>query len=620
MSDIIRLLPDSVANQIAAGEVIQRPASAVKELMENSIDAGATDIKLIIKDAGKTLIQVIDNGCGMSEIDARMSFERYATSKIKQAKDLFAIHTLGFRGEALASIAAIAQVEMKTKKIEDELGTYIEIEGSKIKNQSPCNCPDGTSVSVKNLFFNVPARRNFLKSNNAETRHIIEEFQRIVLGAPDISFSMFNNNRIIFKINKSNLKQRIVATFGNNYNERLIPVKLKTNFIKISGFIGKPEYAKKTRGEQYFFVNNRFIKHPYLNHAVNNAYQELIPKEAFPSYFIYFDVAPKTIDININPTKIEVNFQDNTIIYSILRSAIKYSLGKYSITPTIDFNIEQSVDLPPDYDNKPVKQPSVHINPDYNPFNIELKNKFINKESSRTISNKKNWYKLFEKNKEGNSNELENNIKIINQQEDQPIKQISEKNIFEKTNNNILQLQNHYILTNIKSGLIIIDQQKAHERILYERFIDIFKSKKSISQQQLFPQSITFTASDAELIRGLKKEIQTLGFVINELQNKQNTFVINGAPADIPDENIKELLEKIIENYKKNQTINTDKKINLALSTARNMAIKPGKKLQIEEMKTLINELFTCKIPDVSPDGEPTLTIISTDELDKRFK
>ncbi|MBE9481793.1 MAG: DNA mismatch repair endonuclease MutL, partial [Bacteroidetes bacterium] len=336
MTDIIRLLPDSVANKIAAGEVIQRPASAAKELLENAIDSGASAIKLIVKDAGKTLIKVIDNGCGMSETDARMCFERHATSKIQKADDLFAIRTMGFRGEALASIAAISQIEIKTKRIEDELGTSIEIEGAEVKSQNADNCPNGTSIAVKNLFFNVPARRNFLKSNTAETRHIIEEFNRIALVNPQISFSMFHNNKQVFQLYPSTLKQRIIALFGNMYKQRLVPVEQKSDIVNISGFIGKPEFAKKTRGEQYFFANNRFIKHPYLNHSVNGAFKELLPSDTYPAYFLYLEVDPKMIDVNIHPTKTEVNFQDDKLIYSILRATLKQSLGKFSITPTLD--------------------------------------------------------------------------------------------------------------------------------------------------------------------------------------------------------------------------------------------------------------------------------------------
>ncbi|MCK4287935.1 MAG: DNA mismatch repair endonuclease MutL, partial [Bacteroidales bacterium] len=395
MTDIIRLLPDSVANKIAAGEVIQRPASAAKELLENAIDSGASAIKLIVKDAGKTLIQVIDNGCGMSETDARMCFERHATSKIQKADDLFAIRTMGFRGEALASIAAISQIEIKTKRIEDELGTSIEIEGAEVKSQNADNCPNGTSIAVKNLFFNVPARRNFLKSNTAETRHIIEEFNRIALVNPQISFSMFHNNKQVFQLYPSTLKQRIIALFGNMYKQRLVPVEQKSDIVNISGFIGKPEFAKKTRGEQYFFANNRFIKHPYLNHSVNGAFKELLPADTYPAYFLYLEVDPKMIDVNIHPTKTEVNFQDDKLIYTILRAALKQSLGKYNITPTIDFDIEGSMKFSDFPKNKVVKDPSIKPNPDYNPFETGKKQIYDLTIDNRQRSNKDNWEKLF---------------------------------------------------------------------------------------------------------------------------------------------------------------------------------------------------------------------------------
>ena len=396
MPDIIHLLPDSVANQIAAGEVIQRPSSAVKELLENAVDSGADEIKLIIKDAGKTLIQVIDNGCGMSETDARMSFERHATSKIKTANDLFAIKTLGFRGEALASIAAIAQIELKTKRVEDELGTQIMIEGSMVKSQEPCGCQDGTSLSVKNLFFNIPARRKFLKADTTELRHIIEEFERVALVNHGIKFSFFNGNQQLFLLTQSNLKQRIVSLLGPAYNTRLLPVELESNVVNISGFIGKPEFAKKTRGDQFFFVNGRFIKHPYLNHAVDNAFRELIPSDAFPTYFLYLSIDPKEIDINIHPTKTEVNFQNGQVIYSMISSAVKQGLGKFNVVQSIDFDIEQTVQFSIPGKDHDIKSPAIKVDPDYNPFeNQKIKSSFA-PASSRPQQNVTGWEKLFE--------------------------------------------------------------------------------------------------------------------------------------------------------------------------------------------------------------------------------
>ena len=610
ITDIIKILPDSVANQIAAGEVIQRPASAVKELLENAIDSGASAIKLIIKDAGKTLIQVIDNGCGMSETDARMCFERHATSKIQKANDLFAIRTMGFRGEALASIAAISQVEIKTKRIEDELGSSIEIEGSEVKSQNADNCPNGTSIAIKNLFFNVPARRNFLKSNTAETRHIIEEFNRIALVNPQISFSMFHNNKQVFQLYPSTLKQRIIALFGNMYKQRLVPVEQKSDIVNISGFIGKPEFAKKTRGEQYFFANNRFIKHPYLNHSVNGAFKELLPADTYPAYFLYLEVDPKMIDVNIHPTKTEVNFLDDKLIYSILRATLKQSLGKFSITPTIDFDIERSMKFPDFPKNKIVKDPSIIPNPDYNPFETGKKQAYDLTIDNRQKSNKDNWEKLFipdEKIPDKNINEQ----KLIEPDwEQKELEQITEK---------IFQIHNRYILTNIKSGLMIINQQRAHERILYERYLNMLNDRKGISQQELFPQSISFSQGDAEIIDEIKDDLQILGFNINKLG--KNTFVINGTPADFPEKNISHVLEKIFENYKNNLlNLNLDKKINLARSMASNMSIRSGKVLMKEEMKALVDELFACKVPDVSPGGKPIIQIITVEDMDTGFQ
>ena len=612
MSDIIKLLPDSVANKIAAGEVIQRPASAAKELLENSIDSGASEIKLIIKDAGKTLIQVVDNGSGMSETDARMSFERHATSKIQEANDLFAIRTMGFRGEALASIAAIAHVDIKTKLSNQELGSHICIEGSEVKSQDAVSCTDGTNISVKNLFFNVPARRNFLKSNNVETRHIIEEFNRVALVNPNIEFSFIHNERIVFKLPISNLKQRITGIMGSNYGQKLVPVEQKTDKVNITGYIGKPEFAKKTRGEQYFFVNNRFIKHPYLNHAVDNAFQELLPSKAFPSYFIYFDVDPKQIDINIHPTKTEVNFLDNKLIYAILRSAVKQGLGKYNITPTIDFEVEQSFDVPNPPKGKPIINPFEKTESTFNPF--ETQQQKI--QTKREVSNSENWEKLFAgKNVQNEIFESPDDAKS-NKEHLTELKISNNENGTEERK--IFQIQNRYILTFIKSGILIIDQQNAHERILYERYKKMLENKKGNSQQELFPQNISFTPGDAEIVKDLKKELYNVGFEIEEFGT--NTFIVNGTPPDISNKNIKDILEGIIENYKKNMIdLHLDRKINIARSMAANLSVKAGKKLQKEEMGTFIDELFECQMPEKSPGGKSTINIILFEELSKIF-
>ena len=599
MPDIIHLLPDSVANQIAAGEVIQRPASAVKELLENSIDSGADEIKLVIRDAGKVLIQVIDNGCGMSETDARMCFERHATSKITSANDLFAIKTLGFRGEALASMSAIAQLEMKTKKVEEELGTCIIVEGSNVKSQELCACQDGTSISIKNLFYNVPARRKFLKSNTTELRHIIEEFQRVALVNPEIKFSFYNENRQLFLLIKSNLKQRIVALLGTSYNNRLVPVEQKSDIVNISGFIGKPEFARKTRGEQYFFVNGRFIKHPYLNHAVDNAFRELIPTDAYPTYFIYFSIDPKEIDINIHPTKTEINFQNNQVIYAMLSSAIKQSLGKFNIVPSLDFDSDPSVGINFTSKNANAQSPSIKIDPSYNPFETKVTGweNLYTRTTGKEIINKETL--------DIPASTLE--VSGVKGEDDEAIE-----------NGVVFQLHNKYIVTNVRSGLLVIDQHRAHERILFEEFINTLEKGKGMSQQQLFPSTIQFSAGDTEILVSIMDDLKVLGFDIEEFG--KNSFIVNGTPTDLNNTSAKDVLENIIENFKKNlQDINTDKKVNLARSMAVNMAIGYGKKLEQQELTSLIDRLFACKVPDVSPDGKLIVRILKIDELDQMF-
>lgn len=609
MSDIIRLLPDSVANQIAAGEVIQRPGSAVKELLENAIDSGGSHIELIVKDAGKTLIQVIDNGCGMSPTDARMSFERHATSKIKTADDLFKIHTFGFRGEALASIAAIAQVEMKSRRQEDELGTHLVIEGSVVRSQQPCACQAGTSIMIKNLFFNVPARRNFLKSDPAELRHIIEEFQRVVLVNPDISFNLMNNGKPLFQLAKSGLKQRIANVLGNGYHEKLLQVEQDTDVVRISGYISKPESAKRTRGEQYFFANNRFIKHPYLNHAVEEAFNQLIPEGYFPSYFIFLGVDPADIDINIHPTKTEVNFQNHQTIYAMLRSAVKQALGKYSLSSTFDFDAEQSFNLHFAKD-RPVVPPGITVDPNYNPFTKNPQPELrLSSGTTAGQTDARYWEKLYEglQNRESDIPESEQELTIG-----------ADFNAEGQTGKGFIQFQNRYIVSKVKSGLMIIDQQAAHERVLYERYLDRIEQKKGLAQQQLFPQTVKLSAPDTELVNELLREISLLGFIIEPFG--LNTFIINGTPAELLNENIQELLENVLENFKNNQLgLKLDKKNNLARSMARNMAVKPGKALLTEEMQSLIDDLFACRVPHLSPSGKTITVIISAEDIDKRF-
>lgn len=609
MSDIIHLLPDSVANQIAAGEVIQRPASVVKELVENAIDSGASVIKIVIKDAGKTLVQVVDNGCGMSETDARLSFERHATSKIKSANDLFAIRTMGFRGEALASIAAIAYVELKTKRIEDELGTFINISGSELVKQEPLNCSNGTNFLVKNLFFNVPARRKFLKSNTTEFRHIINEVQRVALPNPDISFVLIHDDVEIYNLPASNSYQRIINVFGKHLNKNLIKINTDTSIIAIKGFIGKPEYAKKKSGEQFFFVNNRYMRHPYFYRAVLKAYERILPHDSIPSFFIYFEVDPKSIDINIHPTKTEIKFDDELGVWQILQASIKESLGKYNIVPSLDFSIDadKRIDIPTFAKNSEVKMPSVTLDPNYNPFNEN--NKGSNFYKKKAIPD--NWEQLYS-GFENADKQVTN--KLFSGDNDT----LSDNNI-QNNNLDFYQLKNKYILTSVKSGLMIIDQKRAHERILYEKFLGILENSIGVEQKNLFPESFDLNAADTEILKEIIDDINMLGFDIREFGD--NTFVVNGTPADLSNINSVKFIESLIENYKNNKTdIKTDIKENLVRSIAKASAINYGKTLTVEEMSNLIDSLFACKTPNYSPAGKPVFNIINIEELDKRFK
>lgn len=610
LSDIIKILPDSVANQIAAGEVVQRPASAVKELLENAIDSGASEIKLIVKDAGRTLIQVIDNGCGMSDTDARLSFERHATSKIRAANDLFEIRTMGFRGEALASIAAIAHVELKTKRTEDELGTIVTIEGSKVITHEPCSCNNGTSISVKNLFYNVPARRNFLRSNATETNYIIEEFQRVVLVNPEIAFTLSHNGKELFNLMKSNLKQRIINVFGSNYAQRLLLVETDSNIVKISGYMCKPEFARKTRGEQYFFVNNRFIKHPYFNHAVSDAFSELLPNDAFPSYFIFLSVDPKTIDINIHPTKTEVKFEDERSIYMILRSAVKQSLGKFSVTPSLDFDMERALDFNLTEMQGPVKIPTIKVDPYFNPFDTQKKN-----ESYRETSNKQNWEKLF------SQDELIKKEEKLSADDDNSLSGEQKKIDVEdnSSTDKFFQFAGKYIITNFRSGLMFINIQAARERIFYERIISNFDDPGSASQKQLYPVTVEFSHADAGMLMELKDEIRKTGLEIDYFGG--TSFVVTGSPVNIDIENIAELLENILEDIKNNTFgVKEDKKGDIALTMAKTYASKAQNIASVDEMQALTGELFACKVPDTSPTGRPTLFILSAEDVEKRFK
>jgi len=615
--DIIRLLPDNIANQIAAGEVIQRPASAVKELMENAVDAGATHIKLIVKVAGKTLVQVIDHGCGMSETDARMCFEKHATSKIRTAEDLFNIRTMGFRGEALASIAAIARVEMKTRQTGEQLGTVIEIEGMKLLKQEPCQTPEGTSIAIKNLFFNVPARRNFLKSDAVELKNIIEEFQRIALANPKTGFQLFNNDYEMYHYKPGNLKQRIVAMFGDNYSEKIVPVEEKSYALHVYGFIGKPEFSKKTKGEQYIFVNNRFIRSPYLNHAVSMAYEQMITKEHFPFYILFLDVDPTKIDINVHPAKHEIKFEDERLVYTFVNLGVKHALGAYSVSPTLDFNQEDHLNRGGSFD----QQPRTWLEITQHASETKEAKKFAPPSgfeplTTRENNNLKNWQKAFEPNENGHPITGNNEVTIHRSE----IYHADEHHDIEIIKEAIPphQVQKRYIISQIKSGFILIDQQAAHERVMYERYLQLLEKNKNESQRQLFPESIDLNAADAQLLSEIMPDINNLGFDIQEFG--KNSFVIHGFPADIIQGNEKKMIEELIEQYKMNASVTRlSKREMLAKSLSQSSSIKAGKTLSVEEMKTLIDELFACSNPYTAPNGRFTFITFSNDELDKRF-
>lgn len=620
MSDIIQLLPDSVANQIAAGEVVQRPASAVKELIENSIDAGADKIMLIIKDAGKSLIQVIDNGCGMSSTDARLCFERHATSKIRKADDLFSIRSMGFRGEALASIAAIAQVELKTRKTEEELGTVINIEGSKVVNQSPDALPVGTSIAIKNLFYNIPARRNFLKSNAVEMRHIIDEFQRIALANPDLFFSLHSDGNELFHLPTETLKQRIVHLFGNSYNQRLVPVEEDTTIINIDGFIGKPEYAKKTRGEQFFFVNKRFVKDPYLNHAVMNAYEEILPAETYPLYVLFIDIDPAKIDINVHPTKTEIKYEDDKAIYAIIRSAVKRSLGRYNITPTLDFNQETSFsNLISDKPLDEIQAPTISFNPNFNPFEDIKSNSSISRSSAyiagleKKSATPKNWDSLYTITEQEETEQLE----LMPQPDHATQNQAPSAST--ETKKQFFQLHNRFIVSQIHSGFMLIDQQAAHERILFEHYMDQLTTNQGLSQQSLFPQTVELSVSDFAIMDELLPDIQALGFRLRPFG--KTTYIVDGIPADLGnglDET--KILEKLLEDFKNNNNVlKLNKRESLARSLAKNAAITAGTSLDNQEMAELIDKLFATESPSISIHGRPSIITITLQELLERF-
>nr|WP_321235153.1 DNA mismatch repair endonuclease MutL [uncultured Psychroserpens sp.] len=618
MADIIQLLPDHVANQIAAGEVVQRPASVVKELLENSIDAGSDTIKLIIKDAGKTLIQVIDNGKGMTATDARLSFERHATSKIRSAEDLFSLNTKGFRGEALASIAAIAHVELKTKQEQEELGTRIEIEGSTIKNQDVTVTPKGTSLSVKNLFFNIPARRNFLKSNNVELRHIIDEFHRVALAHPDIVFVMYHNGSESFNLPKSNYRQRVVNIFGGKTNEKLVPVEEETEVLKISGFVGKPEFAKRTKNEQFFFVNNRFIKSAYLNHAINSAYEGLVKDGSYPSYFLNLTVDPKTIDINIHPTKTEIKFDDEHTLYAILRSSVKHSLGQFNIAPVLDFDRDKNLDTPYDYKNKNAPTPTVEVDRTFNPFQEEKTTSKSGHHSSPYRKESATQWESLYVGLESKGTKTERSFSEIEFESEPENASLFSEDKSVETSQTTYQLHNKYIISTIKSGMMILDQHRAHQRILYEGFLKHLTVKEAVSQQLLFPLALEFSQTEMELLVQLKEDLEHTGFVFSSFDN--TTIEITGVPINVPESEVSIILEQLISDVEQEvPDSNFSATDLLAKSMSKSLAIKTGQSLTKIEQEHLVNSLFACKEPSVSPTNRVTFITMSVDDFDKKF-
>lgn len=652
MSDIIQLLPDSIANQIAAGEVVQRPASVIKELLENSVDAGSTHIKLLLKDAGRTLIQVIDNGTGMSETDARMCFERHATSKIKRSADLFAIRTMGFRGEAMASIAAVAQVEMRTRTMEKETGTHLCIEDSRITLQEACACAVGTTVSVKNLFYNVPARRTFLKSNTVEMRHVLDEFQRVAMANPTIFFSLTHNSTEIYHLPVSNLRQRIVGLLGKDYNARIVPMSEDTDIVQFTGFVGKPETAKKTRGDQFFFVNKRFIKSSYLHHAIMSAYEELIGRDVYPLYVVFIEIDPQYIDVNVHPTKQEIKFADEKLIYNYLKVATRFALGTNSVMPAIDFEVDNSFIDAALRKNTQTQQT----------------------EQSQSFTSRLNQRENGEA--EGASSVFKSRLSSMNAATDSPIFRKPERSELQQNNLKAwqsiydgiegfdkkpseseaafesftfqsklgtppppmngdglgqlelapptskkppYQLHHRYIISQVKSGFLIVEQQAAHERILYEQYLDLFSVQNNGIQTLLFAKTIELSPADAELLRDIIDEVNAIGFDIGEFG--QNSFIIQGVPTDLAQHiNEQQFIEQLLEQYKINDELGFDIREHVARTLTRQNTIKRQQELMPEAMQHLIDELFACKIPTKSPFGASCFTIIELDELEKRFR
>ncbi len=608
MIDVIRLLPDSLANQIAAGEVVQRPASVVKELLENAIDAKATHIQMLVKDSGKTLIQVIDDGIGMSETDARLSFERHATSKIKSQEDLFKIMTMGFRGEALASIAAVAQVELRTRRSIDNIATQIRIEASQIKSQEKVAASVGTSIAVKNLFFNVPARRNFLKSNPIELKHIIDEFQRVALAFPEISFVMFHNDTEVYNLPKGKLAQRIVGIFGKNYREYLIPCQEETPLVNVKGYIGKPDAAKKTRGEQFFFVNNRFIRHGYLHHALMTAFQELLPKDSFPFYVLFLEIAPEHIDINVHPTKTEIKFDDEKSVYAIIQASVRKALGSHNIGLDFEekpFNFKMEESSSEKYASFPKYENSENSYKSY-------------QKTPREKANLNHWESIFSglskqaqlQNFEQESGSLFSEDRILTKsQEKQP----------ESQENKTFQLHQRYIVAQVKAGLMIIDQHLAHQRILYDKFLSLLQNQGNgcVSQQLLFPIHVPLSPTDLAILEELENEITQIGFVFDK---HSDGIWLRGIPADVAQDQEKEILESFLEQIKNSvDTLQHPSHERIARIMAVRSAIKYGSKLSATEIQTLIAQLFASSNPNYSPQGEPTFQILDMVSIGQMF-
>ena len=606
MGDIIHLLPDNIANQIAAGEVIQRPASAVKELLENAVDAGATEVRLIVNDSGKSLIQVIDNGKGMSDIDARMSFERHATSKIRDIDDLFHIRTMGFRGEALASIAAVSQVELKTKRPEDTTGTYIEIDNSVVRRQEIIACADGTSIAMKNLFFNVPARRNFLKSNPAEMRHIVDEFIRVALSFPHIFFSLTSNGQEVFHLDKGSLKQRILQVLGTQYNAKLVTVQEQTDYMNTYGFVGKPDAAKKTRGDQYLFVNNRFIRSAYLNHAIMSAFQEMIPADSFPLYVLFIELDPVQVDVNVHPTKQEIKFEDEKIVYAFVQAAVKHSLAQFSVTPTLDFDLDPSIQHL-EAVSKPVTddhKASVTSSPLYQAFTQKHQAHVI--ERSNNLGDWKTFFQPSEKDVD---------IAPVPLEFDKPVFQ----DIALKEDCTLIQVFNTYILAATNRGFVLVHQQLAHERVLYERLSTAAAGRPVAYQRSLFPATIELSAPDAVLLHELLNDLLQLGYLVEPFG--KDTFVIQGSPADLDQGNERTVIENLLEQFKHFSTeLKFSKREKLVRSLAQQQAIKSGVALSSTEMMALVRELFACQQPGVTANGSPTYIEFKKDYINNLFK